>query len=153
MRCVDRRGAVASVAAALLTSMPPWPAVAEGSTCAFPSLATLPDTLSEVQAAGVRGDFKGAKALLDTPLLSDAAALTSSLESCAAPTEQGAAGTKETMRALAALREEVEYQSNKFRDPRWPDPDDQADLLQATRRASRAMERYLADIPEDLRKA
>lgn len=93
---------------------------------------------------GLRSDLRGAKeALLDSPLFSDAEKLNETFDSCTPGDESSKQKTALT-RAFKELREELDYQLGKGKqDPRFPDPDDAADLQRATRTAKRATQQYL----------
>ena len=51
---------------------------------------------------------------------------------------------KDVTGALANLKEEFAYQIGKGYDPRWPDPDDAADLQQAVKKLAFPIEKFLA---------
>lgn len=149
------RRAFASVVG-LLTSAasltPPLPAAARLPVCSFTTLESLPGLIGKVGVARLRGDLSAAKAALDEePLLSNMALLSASLEACT-PAVEGGSSSKDVQRALAELREEVNFQIAKgVSDPRLQDPDDVADLLRCTKKAQRTIERYLEGVPTEKR--
>jgi hypothetical protein len=112
------------------------------------SLDVLPDVLARARTAGLRvdGGARGAKAIFDAePLLADASLLSASFDACSVANEATREqAKKETLRALAAVREEFDYQIGKgVVDPRFPDPDDANDLQLAFKRLSRALDKAL----------
>ena len=122
-------------------------AIADGDTppsCAYGALAALPDVLGKVNRLA-SGDPKSALAAFkgDT-LLGDPRQLSSAMDACAAD----AGARKEADAKYAASRDELEYQAGKTYDPRWPDPEDAAELQSAVKKAKAAMERFLASVPE-----
>ena len=79
--------------------------------------------------------------LLEAPLLNDNAQLSATLEACTPGDETSKV---EALRALVALREEIDYQIAKgVSDPRLRDPDDVADLQSVARQARSKLQRYL----------
>jgi len=146
---ISRRALSSSVSllSALHLSSALWPAVAdEGaimSSCSFPTLQTLPTVLRNVSILSL-GDPKKARAAFEgDPLLADPELLVKVLDSCAADV-----GAKEdVVKKYDALREEFKYQTSKLYDPRFPDPDDMADLLSCVKKLKSAVERYLESVP------
>ena len=92
------------------------------------------------------GDPKTALAVFQQdPLLADPKQLSSAMDACAAD----ASTRKEDADAkYASLRDELEYQAGKTCDPRWPDPEDAAELGAGVKKMKSAMERFLASVPE-----
>ena len=133
---------VGVLAAVLPASIPASPALAAG---ACTDLKLLPDVLSEVRKAGTTSQFKSAKAsFLENPLFADSDKLSTTADECA---PSAAGEKKDALVAVGKLREELDYQAAKSRDPRWPDPDDVDDFLIVMTRASKAVDRFLGSLP------
>ena len=122
-------------------------AIADGDTpssCSFGALSALPEVLGQVNKLA-SGDPKTALAAFQQePLLADKNQLSSAMDACAAD----ATTRKEADAKYASLRDELEYQAGKTYDPRWPDPEDAAELGAAVKKMKSAMERFLASVPE-----
>ena len=146
---LGRRAAFTSVVTLLTTTVPfntlgSRPALAVEAKCG--SLEALPGLLTKVQAAGVNGDARAAKAMLkDEPLLATRSVLSDAMGACSADSSGGA--TQEVLKRFTALCDELDYQSKLNYDPRWQDPEDTADLLSSIKKFKAAMEKYLASVP------
>ena len=123
--------------------LPPMPSSAR-SACNIDALDELPERLNALSKAGIRGDWKGAKAVIDEPAFGETT-LTSAFEACAVPADGDA--SQSALRALSNLREEITYQTAKG----VPDADDQADLLSCARKTRSALQKLLASVPEEKR--
>ena len=130
-----RSALVATLSAAVLAGVPS----ASIAACTYSTLEKLPDALIRVNKAGLRRDLLGARSVLDEPLFGQ---LPSVFDACT-PSADDEPMKRETLRSLALLREEVEYQIAKgVSDPRLVDPDDVQDMQRVSRRARDGVERY-----------
>ena len=77
------------------------------------------------------------------PLLADPTLLSAAFDACSADES----AKREALKMYSALREEIKYQTSKTYDPRWPDPDDAADLQASVKKLKSAVERCLASVP------
>ena len=134
----------AAVPAAIAGDTPP--------SCSFGALSALPEVLGKVNRLAA-GDPKTAfAAFRQEPLLADPKQLSSAMDACLPDTATlslaDTSATREADAKYAALRDELEYQAGKTYDPRWPDPEDAAELGAAVKKMKAAMERFLERVPE-----
>ena len=140
---VASRRAFVHVATTLMAVALPGSPAAFAAECS--SIDSLPATIREASAVGLKVGRDqsavgagGAKVVLNSePLLKDPAELSAALDAC--PADEKA--KQEVLKALAAAREEIDYQVGKgVTDYRFPDPDDADDLSRALRKLGRTMD-------------